>query len=108
MIKPCDYVSRIKPYIPGKPMEELERELGIEECIKLASNENPLGPSPKALDAVRACLETNGELHRYPDGNGHYLKNSLSEKLSSPAVTVSPDDIILGNGSNELIDIAVR
>ena len=108
MIKPCDYVSRIKPYIPGKPMEELERELGLKECIKLASNENPLGPSPKALDAVRECLKTDGDLHRYPDGGGYYLKNALSEKLSLRGVTVSPDEIILGNGSNELIDIAVR
>jgi len=89
-------------------MEELERELGIEECIKLASNENPLGPSPKALDAVRACLKTGGELNRYPDGGGYYLKNALSEKLSLQGVTVSPDEIILGNGSNELLDTAVR
>ncbi len=108
MIKPCDYVSRIRPYVPGKPIEELERELGLKESIKLASNENPLGPSPKALDAVRECLKTHGELHRYPDGNGYYLKKALSEKLSSRGVTVSSDEIILGNGSNELIDIAVR
>src|SRR5208283_6085068 len=108
MIKPCDYVSRIKPYIPGKPMEELERELGLKECIKLASNENPLGPSPKALAAVRECLKTGGELHRYPDGGGYYLKNALSEKLSSRGVTVSPDQIIIGNGSNELLDVAFR
>ncbi len=108
MIKPCDYVARIKPYIPGKPTEELERELGLKECIKLASNENPLGPSPKALDAVRECLKTGGDLHRYPDGGGYYLKNALSEKLSLRGATISPDEIILGNGSNELLDIAVR
>src|SRR5208283_718809 len=108
MIKPCDYVSRIKPYIPGKPVEELERELGLTESIKLASNENPLGPSPKALAAVRECLKTGGELHRYPDGCGFYLKKALSEKLSLRGVTVSPDEIILGNGSNELLDLAVR
>ncbi len=108
MIKPRDYVSRIKPYIPGKPMEELERELGLEECIKLASNENPLGPSPKALDAVREYLKTGGQLHRYPDGGGYYLKNALSEKLSLRGAAISPDEIILGNGSNELLDTAVR
>src|SRR5208283_6166929 len=108
MIKPCDYVSRIKPYIPGKPMEELERELVLKDCIKLASNENPLGPSPKALDAVREYLKTDGKLHRYPDGGGYYLKNALSKKLSSLGTTVSSEEIILGNGSNELIDLAVR
>ncbi|HXW69048.1 MAG TPA: histidinol-phosphate transaminase [Dissulfurispiraceae bacterium] len=108
MIKPRDYVSRIRPYAPGKPIEELERELGLKDSVKLASNENPLGPSPKALDAVRECLKTAGELHRYPDGNGYYLKTALSKKLSSRGVTVSSEDIILGNGSNELIDLAVR
>jgi histidinol-phosphate aminotransferase len=108
VIKPRDYVCKIKPYIPGKPIKELERELGVKNCIKLASNENPLGPSPKALDAVRECLKTGGELNRYPDGGGYYLKNALSEKLSLRGVTVSPDEIILGNGSNELLDMAVR
>ncbi len=108
MIKPRGYVSLIKPYIPGKPMEELERELGLKDCIKLASNENPLGPSPKALDAVRKYLKTDGKLHRYPDGGGYYLKSALSEKLSLQGVTVSPDEIILGNGSNELLEVAVR
>jgi histidinol-phosphate aminotransferase len=108
VIKPRDYVCRIKPYIPGKPIKELERELGIKDSVKLASNENPLGPSPKALEAAIECLKTGGELHRYPDGSGYYLKNALSEKLSLRGVTVSPDEIILGNGSNELLDVAVR
>jgi histidinol-phosphate aminotransferase len=89
-------------------MEELERELGLKGSIKLASNENPLGPSPKALEAVSECVKTGWELHRYPDGGGYYLKNALSEKLSSRGVAVSSDEIMLGNGSNELIDIAVR
>jgi histidinol-phosphate aminotransferase len=108
MIKPLEYVSRIKPYVPGKPVKELERELGIKECIKLASNENPVGPSPKAVAALRAYLENSGELCRYPDGSGYYLKNALSEKLSSGGTKVGAEEIILGNGSNELLDIAVR
>ena len=106
MIKPPDYISGIKPYIPGKPVEELERELGIKDSIKLASNENPIGPSPMALKALLEDLagpnRSNG-INRYPDGSGYYLKSALAEKLS-----VSGDDVILGNGSNELIDIAVR
>jgi histidinol-phosphate aminotransferase len=106
MIKPPDYISAIKPYIPGKPIEELERELGIKDSIKLASNENPLGPSPLALKAVVENLtssKSSNSLNRYPDGNGYYIKRELSHKLS-----VREDEIILGNGSNELIDIAVR
>jgi histidinol-phosphate aminotransferase len=106
MIKPPDYISAIKPYIPGKPIEELERELGIKDSIKLASNENPLGPSRLALKAVVENLtssKSSNSLNRYPDGSGYYIKRALSDKLS-----VREDEIILGNGSNELIDIAVR
>jgi histidinol-phosphate aminotransferase len=106
MIKPPDYISGIRPYIPGKPIEELERELGIKDSIKLASNENPLGPSPLALKAVVENLtssKNSNSLNRYPDGSGYYIKKALSDKLS-----VREDEIILGNGSNELIDIAVR
>ncbi|GAB4416924.1 MAG: histidinol-phosphate transaminase [Thermodesulfovibrionales bacterium] len=99
MIKSVAYVSAIRPYIPGKPVEELERELGIKGSIKLASNENPLGPSPRAMDAIKKITNLN----RYPDGGGYYLRGELSKRLS-----VEPDNIILGNGSNELIDIAVR
>jgi histidinol-phosphate aminotransferase len=102
-IMPLEYVSRIKPYVPGKPVKELERELGIKDSIKLASNENPLGPSQKALKALRDFLHNGSELSRYPEGEGYYLKSAISEKLSTGA-----DEIILGNGSNELIDIAVR
>ncbi len=106
MITPPDYVASLKPYIPGKPIEELERELGITGSVKLASNENPLGPSPMAFQAITDALQkSDGQdnFHRYPDGSGYYLKKALSEKLS-----VDEDEIILGNGSNELIDIAVR
>jgi histidinol-phosphate aminotransferase len=108
MIKPLEYVSRIKPYVPGKPLREVERELGLRECIKLASNENPTGPSPKAVEALKAFMEKSGELCRYPDGSGFYLKNALSEKLFAGGAKVHPEEIILGNGSNELLDIAVR
>ena len=100
MVRAPDYVSSLRPYVPGKPVEELERELGITGSIKLASNENPLGPSPLALESVRRGLK---DLNRYPDGSGYYLKNALAGRLS-----VRPDNIILGNGSNELLDIAVR
>lgn len=108
MIKPLEYVSQIKPYVPGKPIKELERELGITECIKLASNENPAGPSPRAVKALKELLENSRELCRYPDGSGYYLKNALSEKLSSGSIKVSTDEIILGNGSNELLDTVAR
>ncbi|MCL5063210.1 MAG: histidinol-phosphate transaminase [Nitrospiraceae bacterium] len=102
-IMPLEYVSKIKPYVPGKPVKELERELGIKGSIKLASNENPLGPSKKAVEALRKFFQNGHELSRYPDSNGYYLKSAISERLN-----VDSDEIILGNGSNELIDIAVR
>lgn len=112
MIKPLKYVSKIKPYVPGKPVKELERELGIRDSIKLASNENPLGPSPKALEALKELLSADGGLNRYPDDTGYYLKNALTERLSrggnGSRAKISPDEIILGNGSNSLIDVAVR
>lgn len=95
-----DYISSIKPYVPGKPVEELERELGISGSVKLASNENPLGPSPKAALAAAAALSG---ISRYPDGSGFHLKAALSAKYGHPA-----EGIILGNGSNELLEIAVR
>lgn len=100
MIQAPDYIRAIQPYVPGKPIEELERELGISHSIKLASNENPLGPSPMATAAIRDVF---GDLNRYPDGAGYYLKKALSDKLG-----VSEDELILGNGSNELLDIAAR
>jgi histidinol-phosphate aminotransferase len=93
-------VEDLVPYPPGKPIEELEREMGITGTIKLASNENPLGPSPLALKAI---IEKVSTLHRYPDGSGYYLKSKLSERYGVPL-----DQIILGNGSNELIELMVR
>ncbi|MBI5640250.1 MAG: histidinol-phosphate transaminase [Nitrospirae bacterium] len=100
MIRPPDYVLSIQPYVPGKPIEELERELGITNSVKLASNENPVGPSPAALEALRESL---AGINRYPDGAGYYLKEGLSSMLS-----VAEHELILGNGSNELLDIAAK
>lgn len=108
MPEPLDYVAGIKPYVPGKPLQELERELGLMGSIKLASNENPLGPSKKVLAALKKSLEDGQQLSRYPEGSGYYLKNALSDKLSRNRATVSPDEILLGNGSNELLNMAVR
>ncbi len=93
-------VQKLVPYVAGKPMEELERELGITNIIKLASNENPLGPSPKVLQAIQDCLPN---LSRYPDGSGFRLKNVLSEKLG-----IRSSQITLGNGSNELLELVAR
>jgi histidinol-phosphate aminotransferase len=90
----------LHPYQPGKPVEELQREYGISNIIKLASNENPLGPSPLALDAIKQEFD---ELARYPDGNGFVLKQALSNKLN-----VSLPQITLGNGSNDILELIAR
>jgi histidinol-phosphate aminotransferase len=95
-----DYIRGLVPYAPGKPIEEVEREYGIAQSIKLASNENPLGPSPLALQAIREKLT---QLHLYPDGDCFYLKAALAARLH-----VAADELIFGNGSNELIELAVR
>ncbi len=93
-----DYVQAIQPYQPGKPIAELARELGLSDIIKLASNENPRGPSPAAVKAIQAALP---ELTRYPDGNGFELKAALSARFGVPA-----EWIVLGNGSNDLLEMA--
>lgn len=95
-----DEIEALIPYPPGKPIEEVERELGIKGSIKLASNENPLGPSPKAVDAVSKAIKN---LHRYPDGGWHYLKEKLARHLN-----VKSENLIIGNGSNEIIELVVR
>jgi len=95
-----EYIRSLVPYEPGKPIEEVEREYGIEDSIKLASNENPLGPSP---EAVRALRERLTDLNLYPDGDCFYLKRALAAKLG-----VAGDRLVFGNGSNELIELAVR
>jgi len=93
----------LKPYGPGKPIEETQREFGIRRVVKLASNENPLGPSPKAVAAAKAALK---EAHRYPDGAAYRLKQALSK--ANRAYGVSPSQWVIGTGSNEIIDLLVR
>ena len=95
-------VQGLRPYQPGKPIDELARELGLNEkdIVKLASNENPVGPSPKALAAIQTELE---ELTRYPDGAGFELKKTLCDKFS-----VRPEQITLGNGSSDILDFITR
>ncbi len=91
---------KVSPYAPGKPIEELQREMGIPKAIKLCSNENPLGPSPKALEAIRQALPS---LNRYPDSHCFSLVQRLSRHLG-----VEPGQILVGNGSDELITLATR
>jgi histidinol-phosphate aminotransferase len=93
-------IEALSPYVPGKPAEELERELGIQNAVKLASNENPLGASPRAIEAVRSAASA---LHRYPDDAAHDLRSRLAAFHN-----VDTDEIVLGHGSNELIDVIVR
>jgi len=93
-------IRALNPYQPGKPISELEREYGVSNIIKLASNENPLGPSPKAVAAIKAALD---ESHLYPDGGGFDLKKKLSQRLG-----VDPGWITLGNGSNDVLDLICR
>ncbi|MGB9603900.1 MAG: histidinol-phosphate transaminase [Limisphaerales bacterium] len=97
-LKPNPTLKDLPVYQPGRPIEEVARELGLpfDNIIKLASNENPLGPSPLAVEAMKKAVE---RVNLYPDGNAFYLKNKLAEKLG-----VSPDNLILGNGSNEIIE----
>ena len=93
-------LAELSPYQPGKPIEELARETGIEDVVKLASNENPRGPGP----AVRAAIErATAELSRYPDGSGHRLKGALAGRLN-----VAEAQITLGNGSNDVLELAAR
>jgi histidinol-phosphate aminotransferase len=100
----CDfapsYISAIAPYQPGKPISELERELGITGAVKLASNENPVGASPLALAAARTALD---EIARYPDGNGFELKRAIAARHG-----VEESAIVLGNGSNDVLELVAR
>jgi len=95
-----EHILGIAPYEPGKPIEELERELGIHDAIKLASNENPLPPSDKVRQAITDALS---DLNRYPDGSGYYLRQAIAKKHG-----VAAEQVMLGNGSNELIELVVR
>jgi histidinol-phosphate aminotransferase len=103
----CDFIAlaapgvqKLSPYQPGKPIEELERELGLHDIIKLASNENPLGCSPRVLTAIESGMS---ELALYPDGNGFTLKNALSGFYKRPL-----EEITLGNGSNDILELTAR
>ncbi|MGH9703859.1 MAG: histidinol-phosphate transaminase, partial [Candidatus Acidiferrales bacterium] len=93
------FIRNIEPYVPGKPIEDVERELGM-RCVKLASNENPLGPSPLA---IAASIQALAEANRYPDGGGYYLRKKLSERMG-----VSLDQVILGAGSTDLIELVAK
>jgi histidinol-phosphate aminotransferase len=94
-----DYLRGLPVYIPGKPIEEVERELKI-HAVKLASNENPLGPSPKGIEAAKAVM---GDANRYPDGGTHRLRETLAKRNG-----VAPEEIFVGLGSSEIIDLASR
>ena len=102
MLDPCEFSNQqlrdLVPYEPGKPIEDVARELGIDpdDIIKLASNENPLGPSPKAVEAMKSNAD---QVNVYPDGGGWKLRNAIAEKFS-----LSMDNVVLGNGSNEIIE----
>jgi histidinol-phosphate aminotransferase len=95
-----EHILGIAPYEPGKPIEELEREFGIADAIKLASNENPLPPSDRVMQAMQAALT---HINRYPDGSGYYLRQAIARHLG-----FTSDHIVLGNGSNDLIELVVR
>ncbi len=93
-------VASLQPYVPGKPIEEVEREYGVSNVAKLASNENPLGPSPRAIAAARDALT---QVNLYPDGSAFSLHRALAAHHG-----VGPEEIFVGNGSNELIELLVR
>ncbi len=93
-------ISSITPYPPGKPQDELEREYGVTHSIKLASNDNPWGPPPTAVQAIQAAL---GNLHRYPDGSSYYLTRAIAAYHG-----MEPGEVVLGNGSNEVIEFLVK
>lgn len=93
------HIRALHPYVPGKPIEEVERELKI-TALKLASNENPLGPSPKAVQAVRDAM---GQMHRYPDGQGYYLRRKLAERFG-----VHQDQVLLGSGTTDIIEMVAK
>ena len=94
------HIASLVPYVPGKPIDELERELGIPRAVKLASNENPLGPSPKAMAVLVGAAAT---LHRYPDGGAYRLRAALADRYK-----LSSDHVILGNGSDEILGLLAR
>jgi histidinol-phosphate aminotransferase len=96
----CESILSLTPYQGGRPISEIQREYGLSNVIKLASNENPLGVSKKVQEAIKSAITQIG---RYPDGNGYYLKDALAKKLS-----VSAKSITLGNGSNDILELIPR
>jgi histidinol-phosphate aminotransferase len=94
------WILDLEPYKPGKPIEELERELGIRDSVKIASNENPLGPSPKAITAIGAAA---ANVHRYPDGASFNLRGALADRLDLPA-----EQFVFGNGSSEILELLAK
>src|SRR6266581_2397681 len=97
-----EYVRRIAPYVPGKPIDELAREYGLAEAsiVKLASNENPRGPSPRVRQAIADAV---ADITRYPDGNGYALKTALATRFS-----LAREQIVLGNGSNDILELVTQ
>jgi len=102
-VKVAPYIENISPYRPGKPISEVERELGIYDTVKMASNENPLGPSPRVMEAIRNDLKY---IHLYPDGNAFYLKHAIMKHLAKYRLHI--EEVMVGNGSNEVIDVLIR
>jgi histidinol-phosphate aminotransferase len=94
------YIKSLKPYEPGKPVEEVERELGIKKCVKMASNENPLGPSKRAIKAIK---DTAKKVHFYPEGDCYYLRQKAVKSFG-----IKSEELIFGNGSNEIIELLMR
>jgi histidinol-phosphate aminotransferase len=94
------HIRDLKPYSPGKPIEEVERELGIRGSVKLASNENPLGPSPRALEALGGCTR---EVHRYPDGSCFALRERLAARMG-----LAPDQFVFGSGADEVLELLAK
>jgi histidinol-phosphate aminotransferase len=99
-LHPPVHLEGLDLYEPGKPIEDVQRETGLRDVVKLASNENPLGPSPRAVHAVKAALAT---LHRYPDGPARRLREALAERHD-----LAPAQVVIGNGSTDLIDLLAR
>lgn len=95
-----DHVLRMAPYVPGKPIEEAVRQTGLPDIVKMASNENPLGPSPRAVEAIQRAT---ARIHRYPDGSGYALRQALASRHG-----FAPSQVVLGNGSTEIVEIVAK
>ncbi len=98
--RPKPWIATLEPYVPGKPIEELERELGIANAVKLASNENPLGPSPRAVEAIQRAA---ANVHRYPDGASFRLREALARQLG-----VARESLVFGCGADEILELVAK